>query len=632
MRGDSGASPPASPEESGPGRRLAPLGGLSLGTRLMVAFGLLAVLLASGFLGSGIAIFARRSQALVQARLAMDVAAAERILQARQGALISVGRFLAQVEDPDLYDRLLCGVLDAGESGVDLALRVSASETELLDLDGCHSRALPAEVAPRLGASDLGRLYRVTRDADSARSGFVVVPAGVLPGTPGARLAFAAASPLPDGAIAVLATLVDGRSDLAIDLAETLSRGQDTPYQASLFRGDVRVASSLQAEALGTAANANVARTVLERGEAYVGSVQVLGQTTQAAYVPLCREDGSPVGMLGIATLDDLYGAVRTRTVNRFVLVGILGLLVALASSWLLSKGLVRPIRALAEGMTHVAQGDLDFKVRVRSGDELGQLARAFNRMVRAVKERDIRLQDMTTEKLSLVERQVSVGRLAAGVAHEINNPLTAILTLSMLLRRRIGPDDPRVEDLDIICEEAARCRDIVRSLLDFARERPTEMAVVDVREVVDETCTFVSRYGAFAKVDLGRIPGRDRLLVQGDAKQLQQVVTNLLLNAAEASTTGGTVRISVEEDSSGGFVHVVVEDHGRGISAEALGRIFEPFFTTKEGGTGTGLGLPVSLGIVQKHGGTIRVESEEGHGTRVIVVLPRLEEGMSGR
>jgi len=284
-------------------------------------------------------------------------------------------------------------------------------------------------------------------------------------------------------------------------------------------------------------------------------------------------------------------------------------------------------VAELAAGMARVADGELDLEVRVDSADELGQLSQAFNVMVRGVKERDRRLREATSEKLSQVEKQVSVGRLAAGVAHEINNPMTAILSLSMMLRRSLPADDPRRKDLDIVVTETQRCRDIVRHLLDFAQERPPEKQVVDVNEVMRETLSLTARYDALqqARVEVRLAEGP--LQVDADPKQLQQVFTNLILNAAEALPAGGTITIRSGEDSGGGSVQVEVADDGRGIPRECLARVFEPFFTTKGRGQGTGLGLSVSLGIVQKHGGAIDIESEPDRGTTVRVALPKARE-----
>jgi two-component system NtrC family sensor kinase len=293
--------------------------------------------------------------------------------------------------------------------------------------------------------------------------------------------------------------------------------------------------------------------------------------------------------------------------------------------TWLFSRWLVNPISQLAEGISRVAEGDLSYKVRIESADELGKLSRAFNQMVRAVKERDHKLRDMAENNLTAVERQISIGRLAAGVAHEINNPLTSVLSLSSLWLKHMSTEDPKREDLEIIVTETSRCRDIVRNLLDFARERPTEKKIIDINKVVRDTLVLARKYDSMEAVNMDLELSPVPLNVNGDPKLLQQVFTNLILNAAEATGKGGNIRITTDEDSSGSFALVVVKDNGKGIPREYLSRVFEPFFTTKGASRGTGLGLSVSLGIVQKHDGTIEIQSDEGKGTTLTVVLPRV-------
>jgi two-component system NtrC family sensor kinase len=292
------------------------------------------------------------------------------------------------------------------------------------------------------------------------------------------------------------------------------------------------------------------------------------------------------------------------------------------------SRWLIRPVRDLAEGMDRVARGDLSYKVRIYSTDELGTLARAFNLMVKDIQERDIRLREMTEERLSQVEKQISLGRVAAGVAHEINNPLTSVLSLSILVLRSLPEGDRRRQDLEIVVEETTRCRDIVRNLLDFARERPPEMRVVDLHQVIRDTLVLTSKYEGMDRIRTRTELAAEALHVRGDPKQLQQVLTNLITNAGEAIGERGEIVISTDEDSSGGFVVTRIRDNGKGIPKENLQRIFEPFFTTKGTGKGTGLGLSVTLGIVRKHDGSIDIESTEGQGTTVTILLPRATPG----
>jgi two-component system NtrC family sensor kinase len=357
-----------------------------------------------------------------------------------------------------------------------------------------------------------------------------------------------------------------------------------------------------------------VTATVLRRGESFVGIVREGGSSLYAAYVPL-------------RDVFDAATALRKRTTALFTTLIAAGMIFGFVMSFLFSAWLVRPIGRLASGVARVAGGDLEHKVRVESEDELGELTDAFNRMVQSIRERDLRLREMTESRLTMAEKQVSIGRLAAGVAHEINNPLTAMLTLSMLWLKKLPPDDPRRGDVGIIVAEATRCREIVQNLLDFARERPVATSPVDINSVIESTLALARNYAAVADVELRPALSPVPLIVNADPKLLRQVFINLLINSAEAVERGGVVRVETDEDSSGGFVQVRVADDGKGIPAQDLEHVFEPFFTTKPAGKGTGLGLSVSLGIVQKHGGTIEIRSEAGRGTTVTVLLPRVSE-----
>jgi two-component system NtrC family sensor kinase len=466
-----------------------------------------------------------------------------------------------------------------------------------------------------------------------AQSGLIVLRTQELPGLTGsapparASLCSVAAHPLRSGRVLVLGSLMNGHLD---PLARTLGlrAGEaNLRHRASIYLGDERVATTLDPRTLGTRAAPEVVGTVLRKGELFTGPADVAGVRMDLAYLPLRDFRGKIVGMLEIGTSEDVYGEIWRKTALLFTTIIAGGMTFGFLMAWFFSVTLTRPLKELADGMAHVADGDLDLKVHVDSADdELGQLSQAFNVMVRGVKERDLRLREATSEKLSQVEKQVSVGRLAAGVAHEINNPMTAILSLSIMLRKTLPPDDPRREDLEIVITETTRCRDIVRHLLDFAQERPPEKRIVDVNQVMRETLALTARYDALAQVHVDVHLADISLLVNADPKQIQQVFTNVILNAAEATRPESTISITTDDDSSGGFVVVRVADTGKGIPKECLARVFEPFFTTKGTGKGTGLGLSVSLGIVQKHDGAIEIESEPEKGTRVTITIPRVQ------
>jgi two-component system sensor histidine kinase TtrS len=225
-------------------------------------------------------------------------------------------------------------------------------------------------------------------------------------------------------------------------------------------------------------------------------------------------------------------------------------------------------------------------------------------------------------------EKLAAIGRLAAGVAHEINNPLTGVLTFAHLLKEKENMDEQDVQDLELVINETKRAREIVRGLLDFARERPPMKEQLSVNDLIHRTLRLLGNQEVFRQVTVHEELGEDLPIVEGDANQLQQVLLNLCLNACEAMPDGGTLTISSAAED--GKVLVKVSDNGCGISKEHLDRIFEPFFTTKPVGKGTGLGLSVSYGIIHQHGGTLEVKSAERKGATFTVVLPYATSGAS--
>jgi PAS domain S-box-containing protein len=220
-------------------------------------------------------------------------------------------------------------------------------------------------------------------------------------------------------------------------------------------------------------------------------------------------------------------------------------------------------------------------------------------------------------------EKMSSLGRMAASVAHEINNPLGAIVVFSCLLLEKAPPDFPDRKKLETIVREASRCRDIVRGLLDFARPVEGGHFEADLNAILQAALDLVRTQPVFREigvdVDLSPVPVR----VACNASQIQQAFTNLLVNAAEAISGGGRVTVKSWHDGERSQAAASIRDTGCGIPPESLGQIFEPFFTTKQGGHGTGLGLAIVYGIIERHGGTIKVDSRPGGGTTFTVWLP---------
>jgi two-component system, NtrC family, sensor kinase len=294
-----------------------------------------------------------------------------------------------------------------------------------------------------------------------------------------------------------------------------------------------------------------------------------------------------------------------------------------LAFVFLLMTAVVRPIGRIVEMSRKVIDGDISARVDIRPSGEMGDLCHAINGMAEAIAKREGQMKQSLSRQVTRAEKLASIGRLAAGVAHEINNPLTGVLTFSHLMREKPNMDDQDREDLDLIIRETTRAADIVRGLLDFARERPVLMERLDLNEVVRRTVRLIANQKKFEKIDIEELLLEDLPEVHGDMNQLQQVLLNLALNACSAMPSGGrlTIRTMVADDR----VLLKISDTGCGIKAEHLDRIFEPFFTTQDVGKGTGLGLSVSHGIIEQHGGDLEVESREGEGSTFSIYLPAL-------
>ncbi len=218
-------------------------------------------------------------------------------------------------------------------------------------------------------------------------------------------------------------------------------------------------------------------------------------------------------------------------------------------------------------------------------------------------------------------EKLVSIGRLSAGVAHEINNPLTTILTSSMLIQEDLEPGSEIYDELSIISSEALRCRKIVKSLLDFARQSKSFKSRNDVNEVIRESLILTRKQAKFKNIDLKADLAENLPLISIDKDQIQQTIINLTLNAIEATPSGGQIRIFSAPSKDKEEIEIKVKDNGVGIADEELDKIFDPFFTTKK--HGTGLGLAITHGIIEQHNGKIRVESSLGKGTVFHISLP---------
>jgi len=389
-------------------------------------------------------------------------------------------------------------------------------------------------------------------------------------------------------------------------------------------------------------------------GNGMLASMQVI-RNEPSCYNAACHQHPQEKAVLGVLDilypLEDINTRLRTGTFWIAVLSVVFVGAVSAAAAISIHRLVYLPLRDLEYGAHRLADGNLDETIPVRSGDEFGKLATSFNTMTEALRNSLAQLSDwahtleqkveMRTAELRQAQKEMmrgeklaSVGLLASGVAHELNNPLTGVLTFSHLLRRKMPDGSADAEDLDLVIRETKRCAAIIKRLLDFARDKAPERKFVDVNQVIEDTVHIVERPAHLRDIEINLVLDRTLPAIWIDADQIKQVIMNMLVNAQHAVEEKGSITVTSARTTrtrSGRapspVVEIAITDTGCGIPEENLQRIFDPFFTSKAVGKGTGLGLSVSHGIVEAHGGTIEVSSTVGEGSTFRVLLP-----MTGR
>jgi len=322
-------------------------------------------------------------------------------------------------------------------------------------------------------------------------------------------------------------------------------------------------------------------------------------------------------------------------------------LLIAVLSWFFVWQVVGRPVQALQRGTERLAAGDLGYQIDVRSQDEIGELAHSFNAMSNQLKaehnenvawtrtleqrvEQKTRELKRAHEHALHTEKMASIGKMAAVLAHEINNPLSGILTYAKLLRKWIENEDggkSRKKDicdsLDLIATESRRCGDLVKNLLTFSRSTPINLQPTKLNQVIDRALRLIQHQLDLAGIQVEPELDPELPLITCDGAQIEQVLLALMMNALDAMPQGGNLWVTTKLDRESSVVQVIVRDDGCGIPPEILPRLFEPFLTTKETGRGVGLGLAISRSILERHNGSIEVQSEVGRGTTFTVTLP---------
>ena len=427
----------------------------------------------------------------------------------------------------------------------------------------------------------------------------------------------------------------------------------------TLFLDDVRISTNVPASAgkraVGTRVSAAVRNSVLEQGHTWVDYAFVVDDWYISAYEPIVDVYGRRVGMLHTGFLEAPFRYAYYRTLGAALLLLALGMLVASLVVVRGAKGIFKPIESIAAVVRDIRNGKDNRVGNLAKDDEIGELAEQFDATLnlltlrneqirqaaerlestvdertRELKEKNQRLEETIAQleaarqQLVSAEKLAALGELTAGVAHEINNPIAVIQGNMDVLRQELGGDVGRVQvEVDLVLEQIARIHAIVDKLLRYSRpsEYASQLQEVEPNRLIDETLVLVEHELAAKNLQVDKnFEATTSITI--DAQELQQVLVNLLVNAAHASDTGGRIAVGTRNFGERSGVAISVSDQGVGITAEHLPRIFDPFFTTKRVG-GTGLGLSVSHGLLRRYGGDIKVTSEPGRGTTFEVLLP---------
>ncbi len=403
---------------------------------------------------------------------------------------------------------------------------------------------------------------------------------------------------------------------------------------ATIFFDDIRISTNVRTSdgqrAVGSRMSAEVYDHVINNGLIWADRAFVVNNWYITTYEPINDPEGKIIGSLYVGLLEEPFREPQRVIIIFFIIMICVSTIASVIMMLVYTGKLLKPMDNIIGMSKKVIDGDLTARSGISPSGEMGILCRSIDHMAEAIEQREEELQKITQQQISQSEKLASIGRLSAGIAHEINNPLTGVLTFAHLLKQKRNNDLEDVKDLDTIIRETTRVREIVKGLLDFARQTPFKKEYHNINDILRQITKLIKSQKEFNGIAISENFKHNIPQFFGDKNQLQQVFLNIILNAGEAITGKGEIKISTDvEDNK---IVVRISDNGCGITKDSLDKIYDPFFTTKAVGKGTGLGLSISYGIIQQHDGLIKCKSEAGVGTTFSIYLPLYRQVVNER
>ena len=551
------------------------------------------------------------------------------------------GRVSPQFSEPHaaISDISSIGVVRAALSGKVAAATETLSAEILYTTDPllASRTALPTGESPRAKPPD----------KTAGRSGLVMIASSPVVGSDG-RIVGALYGGI----------LLNQNFEFVDRIWKVLFRGDRLGKQdigvVTIFQDDMRVSTTVKTTGsvrwVGTPSSAEVREDVLEQGRSFRGRMLAAGDWYVSAYAPLRSYEGRIIGMLAVGRLESAYTSTRNRVILSFFGIATIGFILILGVTYREIGKVMLPVGKMVAATQNIAAGRFDEEVQSSPQQgEIALLADSFNTMLKSlrqmrgdleewgrtleekVKQRSEELFAMQA-RVAQSERLASLGILAAGVAHEINNPLGAIMALTALTLEELKEGDPNRENLQEVVRQSERCRDIVKGLLQFSRHSKVNPELADLNKILHDTLSLVTKQAQFLNITVNINFDSQLPPVMADKSELEEVFMNILINAVQAMQERGTITITTRHRAPDNSVEVLISDTGCGVPPDKIDKLFHPFFTTKESGQGTGLGLSIAYGIITSHHGSISVESEVGQGSTFTIRLPIASAVATGR